>query len=685
MPPQGAHAKEGPVCRMNVPVKPAMAIVPSITADSEDLRRRGPTGVWPAAVAMLAALVLARPALCAGEQARRPPSVLFVLLDTTRADRFGAWGNERAPTPRLDALAQSGVRFARHFANAHATRSSMPQLMSGRYYYPNILRPLHSLSHPREYYFLDGDPAVGLLPHLLRAQGYRTLGVSAHPWVVAESAFGRGFDRLDFLPPPEADRGHVDARAIVDRALELWRTRPRDVPVFLYLHLMDLHMPRWLPADPPDLSGASGTSKASRLPLVDGHRWQGRFSAGSKPLFGKDRRRWDQADARDFSAEDREIFTAFYDAVLAHADAEVGRLLDEIRKEDPGLGSVAVVVVADHGEELGEEGRTDHTDSLADGVQHIPLIIAGGGVQPGQRFDSFSENVDVVPTVLALLGLDAARAGSAFDGRALIDSGGMLCSSCGRGRVHYAWVSYEAIRTGAPRPVLLRTAPAATPEAICEGRQLWEIRGAERLARQIAGPERERAERLERRIRQQLERRAARFASAPWRRADRSFFAPARYWALGPETRVACPRIDADTGRVTLAEPAGWQFARGSFFVLRPGTGAELQVTVAVPDGEYDVDLGIMPIGRIPWLFGFERWLRRGFKTDEAAEFVPAGRLRATGRRLSVAIEEQQGVGRRLVSLRLTPPGAAPAVSETPDLDAAPDYRDRLRALGYVE
>jgi arylsulfatase A-like enzyme len=635
------------------------------------MHRRG--AACCAVVLALAALAI-RPAPTAGADGRRPPSVLFVLLDTTRADRFGAWGNEREPTPHLDALARGGARFARHFANAHATRSSMPQLMSGRYYHQNILRPLHSLSHPREYYFLEGDPGAALLPQRLRARGYRTLGVSAHPWVVAESAFGRGFDRLDFLPPPQADRGHVEARVVIDRALELWRSRPRDIPVFLYVHLMDLHMPRWLPAH-----------LADRLPHAGALRWQDRFSPGSKPLFGKERRRWDQADARDFTTQDRAIFAAFYDTLLAHTDAEIGRLLDEMRREDPDLGSVAVVVVADHGEELGEEGRTDHTDSLADGVQHIPLIVAGGGVRPGQRFDRFSENVDVVPSVLRLLGLDSGVAGAGFDGRALIDADGALCSACGRDRAHYAWVSYEAIRTGGPRPVLLRTPPPATPEAICDGRQLWALHGAQRLAREIDGSDRERAERLERRVRRRLERRAARFAGAPWGPADRSFFVPARYWRLGPEIRLACPRIDADTRRATLAEPAGWQFGRGSFFVLRPDAGAKLEVTVAVPDGEYDVDLGVVPLAGMPWLVGFGRWLRRGFKTDEAAEFVRVGRLRATQRRLHLAIEEQHGVGRRLVSLRLTPPHATPATSETPDLDAAPDYRERLRALGYVE
>ena len=287
-----------------------------------------------------------------------------------------------------------------HYANAHATRSSMPQLMSGRYYHLNILAPFKPYSHPREYAFRKPDPTAVLLPRMVRRAGYHVVGVSAHPWVVEESEFGQSFQRLEFLPAPP-ERGHVDAAAVIDRGLVLWKERPRDVPTFLYLHLMDLHMPRWLPGGAPRF-------------LDDGTAWQSRFSDGSRPRFGDAVRAWSLEDARDFTAEDREIFTAMYDTVLVHTDAEVGRLLSAVRAEDPTLRSVLVVVVADHGEELGEEGRTGHTASLADGVQHIPLIMAGAGIDPGQRFDRFSENVDVAPTVAQVLDLPADP--DVFDG-----------------------------------------------------------------------------------------------------------------------------------------------------------------------------------------------------------------------------------------------------------------------------
>jgi arylsulfatase A-like enzyme len=599
--------------------------------------------------------------------ARTPPSIVFVLLDTTRADRFGAWGNPRQPTPHLDRLARDGARFARHYANAHATRASMPQLMSGRYHHPNILLPFKSLSHPREYEFLDGDPAAGLLPRRLRERGYHTVGVSAHPWVVADSAFGRGFERLDLLAA-EPRRGHVDAAAVVDRALELWAGRPRDRPTFLYLHLMDLHMPRWLPERPPRtfLSPA----------------WAERFSPGSYPLFGEDIRAWDRADAHDFSPADSAMFVAFYDTVLAYADAEIGRLVAAIRAEDPMLRSVLVVVTADHGEELGEEGRTEHTGSLADGVQHIPLIVAGAGVRPGQRFQRPSQSVDILPTLLRLLGLDTEASLADVDGRPLVDADGRLCPTCAPAAVFYSWVNYDAVRS---RDRLLRLLPPDRPQARCEGRErMWRFENGRRTLVGAAETESAGAGRLRRRLRA-LENRRARFdARVREARPGRSFFVPATYWAVGDDTPITCARVGRGTTRADIAGAAGWQYARASFFVTEPG-GGPLDVTITAPDGVYGIEVGLLETGRPPRLFGFDRWLRRAFRKGEPSSFVALGTHEARAGALRVSIPEAMGRDRRLLTLRLTPPGLAPVTHEDAASPIGPDDRERLRALGYLE
>src|SRR3989442_10793344 len=127
-------------------------------------------------------------------------SVLFMMLDATRADRLSAWGNPHPTTPTLDGLAAAGALFRRHFANSHATRPSFPQLMIGRYYFQNVLRAFTPNEHPRAFPFSQGDPTAAFLPGVLRGCGFPTLGVSAHPWFVAATDLGRHLDRLDIVP-----------------------------------------------------------------------------------------------------------------------------------------------------------------------------------------------------------------------------------------------------------------------------------------------------------------------------------------------------------------------------------------------------------------------------------------------------------------------------------------------------
>ena len=127
-----------------------------------------------------------------------------------------------------------------------------------------------------------------------------------------------------------------------------------------------------------------------------------KFTRGSQPLFGTRARGWNLEDARDFSEADRTVFAAFYDTLLAHTDEQVGRLITALRTEDPALRSILVAVMADHGEQLGEEGRTGHSATLAEGVQHVPFILAGATIPPAQKFGAFSENIDIAPTIASL-------------------------------------------------------------------------------------------------------------------------------------------------------------------------------------------------------------------------------------------------------------------------------------------
>ena len=237
---------------------------------------------------------------------------------------------------------------------------------------------------------------------MLHQAGFESSAVSAHPWVAHKSAFGAPFDAFDLIAAPP-ERGHASANQVVDQAIERWRGRDRSRPTFLYVHFMDAHMPRFLPP--------------GGLRFTQAGDDDGRFRPDGEPAFDRSRRDWNRFDATDFLPADRRYFAAVYDTLLASLDAEIGRLLAAIRTDDPRLERTLVVVTADHGEELGEDGRIGHGDALADGVQHVPWIMAGAGVAVGRTVSRFTEHVDVLPTVLARLGVPLPRARWSTAGR----------------------------------------------------------------------------------------------------------------------------------------------------------------------------------------------------------------------------------------------------------------------------
>jgi hypothetical protein len=443
----------------------------------------------------------------------------------------------------------------------------------------------------------------------------------------------------------------------------LWHERDASQPLFLYVHLMDMHTPRFLPEGEP------------RFP-VPGFDWRTRFAENGDPIFELDARRWAANDARDFTIQDVQHFTAVYDTRLAFADEQLARLFAALRADDPDLARTVVVVTADHGEELGEEGRTDHFDSLVDTVQHIPLIMAGGGVHGRQRATRLTEAVDVVPSLLRLAGLPAPPG---IDGRAQLTADGRVCRTCAKAAVYYAWEDYRATRTGW---FLLRERAPGSFEARCIGAdELFRVR-SDRSRRVALDPARFGAVTagLHRRLTRRLETRERSFRESRYTPPATTFLVRPDFWRLGADAHVACAPVDLTTGRRALGAD-GWLWSGRGATILHAGNDQPLALTLSVPAGEYRVDAGIVPMKGMPWFSGYERWRGRSFLPQTPAAFVPLGTVSATPGGLALAIPAAVGTGNHLVALRLSPPGALPSEPPAP-VDR--DLQERLKALGYV-
>jgi len=288
-------------------------------------------------------------------------NVLFVTLDTTRADHLGSYGNRSIETPNLDRLAREGVLFANALTTVPATLPGHSSLLTGLY-------PFNHGARANGTFRLEDDQIT--LAERLQKRGFRTAAaISAY---VLDSTYGlsQGFEQYY----DDLTRGNKYAPQMFrERAAELtnevvfeWLGEHADEQFFLWVHYFDAHEPH-VPPEP--------------------------FRS-------------------DYAAD-------LYDGEIAYADAQFGNLLG--RLSELGVRErTLVVVTADHGEGLGEHGEQTHSLFIYDGTLHVPLIVHAPAALPkGRVVERQVSLVDVVPTVLELLGMELPRG---LDGISLLQA-----------------------------------------------------------------------------------------------------------------------------------------------------------------------------------------------------------------------------------------------------------------------
>jgi arylsulfatase A-like enzyme len=362
----------------------------------------------PVSVAVAGALALGALLApgCGGGQAGRDaaaarPDIIFIVVDTLRADHLGCYGYPRPTSPHLDALAGQGTLFESTWAAAPWTLPSIMSMMTARY--PS--------GHRVENDGLKLAADVPTLAEAMSAAGYDTGGFVSHVYVSASFGFERGFARFeDFGLSGPAYRLEARMEPPADRvtrsALE-WMAGRKDRPVFLFVHYFD---PHW-PYDPPEPVRMLFPSSYAG-PLDAGYDSISKFLSPEVPIPG---------DYRQFLI-DR------YDGEVRFVDGEIGRLLDGIaafHRPAP----LWVVVAGDHGEEFKDHGSMGHGRAMYEEVVHVPLLVAsprgrnaaaGAAGEPhfgrGSRVAVPVSGVDVAPTILDLA---AAPALPGAQGRSL--------------------------------------------------------------------------------------------------------------------------------------------------------------------------------------------------------------------------------------------------------------------------
>ena len=384
------------------------------------LRAWGSPALAALIIALAAAitLTLGNPAEAArGRDRVQPPAaagnVLFIIVDTLRADRLPGYGYGAGRTPGLDAFAADAIRFDQAFTNSSWTRPSFASYMTGRY------PANHGVMSKA-----DALPSeVVTIAEAFGASGFYTSGFVTNYNVAPYFNFQQGFDEYRYFEPEyvlgaddtaakllliqflrqsiekayaqagrvEPGRAYQDAET-VNRGVDAWLDRAPAAPWLLFIGYMDCHDPYF---EHP-YSGSGYARAAHQTP--------------------------DLAEAPELGR--------LYDGEVTYWDHQFGVMVDDLKRR--GLyEDLTIVVTADHGEELGDHGGFWHGTTLYDEQVHVPLYVKlPQNRRGGTVVRHWVQSIDVMPTLLAQMGIDVpdgVQGGDLFEGTDVV----------------YAWESHE--------------------------------------------------------------------------------------------------------------------------------------------------------------------------------------------------------------------------------------------------
>ena len=358
------------------------------------------------------------------------PNILWICTDQQRYDTIHALGNEQIRTPNLDRLAAEGVAFTRAYTQSPICTPSRASFLTGRYpstvhvnrngnaHYnhsvPLITRTLADLGYDcglvGKLHLSAADGRVEARPD----DGYRVFKWSHHPkpepfwpreqhayqkWLYEagvdwDQAYGtdavEGWAAQNAYPPGIEARYHQTTWCIEETLAHM--RQPREGPWLMSVNPFDPHPP----FDPPAEYLERMDVASMPLPLFQPHELQSQLA-----FQGIDHQTETPVSPHDYDA--RAMVAAYY-AQIELIDDQVGRLLDELESSGQRENTL-IIFTSDHGEMLGDHGLRLKGCRFYEGAVHVPLILSWPGrVRQNVRSDALVELVDLVPTVLDVVG-----------------------------------------------------------------------------------------------------------------------------------------------------------------------------------------------------------------------------------------------------------------------------------------
>ncbi len=332
----------------------------------------------------------------------RRTNVVWVVLDTTSAQRMSLYGHDRETTPFLERLAETdSIVFERAASNGMWTVPSHSSMFTG------LPLRAHGAGYPDRWLAPEFPTVAGILAD----QGWQTRAVVGNTWLSRTTDIVRGFEQntniyklhTSFMTaaqklfdtrvsvPPFSWLDYGSRAAITNREVARWldsRAQSFD-PFFLFVNYMDAHLVYQAPLEyrrrfmtEDEVARSYEISKRT-------------YGSLTEVLFMD----YDILGEHVVVEEDRDILARLYDASIAHLDDRIEELVELFEERDL-LEDTLLVITADHGEYVGAHGMWSHHFLAYDGVAHVPLIIRPPGGTPAKRVETQVQLSDLFETVL---------------------------------------------------------------------------------------------------------------------------------------------------------------------------------------------------------------------------------------------------------------------------------------------
>ncbi|MDD6209856.1 MAG: sulfatase-like hydrolase/transferase [Bacteroidales bacterium] len=365
------------------------------------------------ALCLLAVTPLAWSQYCTAAKIR---NVVVILADDHARKVTGAYGNRLIRTPNIDRLAKEGVLFERAYCNSPISSASRASLLTGKYPHTTVSNLLFTP--------FDDDKNETIAEHL-RKQGMETALIGKTHfnnfvwWDIYKNGLpDHGFNTTIENAQYQEYIREKGKKAIPD-SIETYPKKPSSIPEQLNT--------RYLPEASYD-ADAQGTFFANRAAgFIAGHKdkpfflwyaphephqpyafpveYRNKYDPEDMPLpEGSDEDdRWIPEQFRGLTDEQRQGIIASYYTSTEYMDKNIGIVLDAIREN--GLeDNTLIIYISDNGYLLYEHRRFEKHTMWEEATRQPLIVKAGNRFEKGVRTDALVEYVDIVPTILNILG-----------------------------------------------------------------------------------------------------------------------------------------------------------------------------------------------------------------------------------------------------------------------------------------